>query len=61
MELQGEFEEEHGPHQEPEPWRAPMRCPECHGIQTRFVTMNYEMSVYECELCGAEFEVEDDA
>ena len=61
MNLQDAFEAEGGPEREPEAWRAPVRCPECHGIETRFVTMNYEMSVYECDLCGAEFEVEDDA
>ena len=43
---------------EPEPWRPPARCPECHGSQTRFITLNYEMSVYECEVCGVQFEVE---
>ena len=44
--------------EEPEPWRPPARCPECHGSQTRFITLNYEMSVYECEVCGVQFEVE---
>lgn len=46
------------PEPEPEPWRPPARCPECHGSQTRFITLNYEMSVYECEVCGVQFEVE---
>ena len=43
-----------------EPWRPPARCPQCHGIQTRFITLNYEMSVYECELCGIQFETEEE-
>jgi hypothetical protein len=53
------FEEESVPEGAPEPWRPPVRCPGCRGLQTRFVTMNYEMSVYECESCGLEFEHED--
>lgn len=44
---------------EPGGWRPPMRCPQCHQMETHFVTLRYEMSVYECELCGMEFEVEE--
>lgn len=52
------FDDEPVPEEEPTAWRAPARCPECHGNQTRFVSMNYEMSVYTCDVCGTEFEVE---
>ena len=44
---------------EPDPWRPPAHCPKCHTDQTRFVTLKHEMSVYECELCGTQFEVEE--
>ena len=44
---------------QPEPWRPPARCPQCHGNQTRLVSMEYEMSVYECEVCGIQFEAEE--
>ncbi len=44
---------------ESEGWRAPARCPECQGVQTRFVRMEHEFSVYACESCGIEFEQED--
>lgn len=46
---------------EPKPWRPPVRCPACHGNQTRLATMHYEMSVYECDECGAQFEIEEEA
>ncbi len=44
---------------EPEPWRPPVRCPQCHGDQTRFLTLHHEMSVYQCEVCGVKFETEE--
>lgn len=44
----------------PEPWRPPVRCPQCNGVQTRFLTLRYEVSVYECETCGLQFEVEEE-
>ena len=43
---------------EPEPWRPPVACPQCSRTRTRFVTLHYELAVYECELCEIEFEVE---
>ena len=46
--------------QEPEPWRAPVRCPKCNSDQTRFRTLQYEMSIYECELCRTRFEIEEE-
>lgn len=52
-------DDEPGPEEESGVWRPPARCPECRGNQTRFVGMNYEMSVYECEVCGTKFEAED--
>ena len=54
-----EGEEEPVPQEEPEPWRAPAVCPQCHGTETRFVELRYEMSVYVCERCACEFEVEE--
>jgi hypothetical protein len=45
--------------EEAETWRPPARCPQCMSAQTRFLTMNYEMSVYECDVCGIQFEVEE--
>ena len=53
------FDDVPGPEEESAVWRPPARCPECRGNQTRFIGMNYEMSVYECAVCGTEFEVED--
>ena len=47
------------PEGEPAPWRPPVHCPRCQTDQTRFVELRYEMSVYACELCGAQFEVEE--
>jgi rubredoxin len=44
---------------EPESWRPPARCPQCRTTQTRFIRMEYEASVYECEVCGIEFEAEE--
>jgi len=45
---------------EPERWRPPVRCPDCGKIETRFVTMRYERSIYECEICGVQFEVDEE-
>ena len=45
--------------EEPEPWRPPVACPNCGLTQTRFVTMRYEVLVYECEICEAQFEVDE--
>ena len=54
------FGAEEPPSAEPEPWRPPVGCPRCQGTRTRLVGMHYEMSVYECELCRLQFEVEED-
>ncbi len=51
------FESE-DPNADPPEWRAPTPCPQCGQTQTRLVTRRYEMSVYECELCGAQFEAD---
>ena len=48
------------PEEEPVSWHPPVRCPSCGGVQTRFITLRYEMSVYECEVCGTEFETEEE-
>ena len=47
------------PAQEPERWRPPVACPQCRQTQTRFVTLHHEMSVYVCEVCGVQFEVDE--
>lgn len=58
---QGGFLEEEGFFsEEPEPWRPPVRCPQCNGVQTRFLAMRYEVSVYECEACGLQFEADEE-
>ena len=58
--IAGAFEEgEPSFEAEPEPWQAPARCPGCRTAQTRFIRMEHEASVYECQLCGIEFEAEE--
>jgi hypothetical protein len=52
------FEDEPVPEEEPETWRPPVPCPQCGQTQTRFVTYHYEVAVYECDLCRAQFEAE---
>ena len=60
MSIQDVFDDAEPAHEaEPEPWRPPVRCPQCHGLQTRFLTLNYEMSVYACEVCNVKFEIEE--
>ena len=56
QEIFGEGEPAYEP--EPEPWRPPARCPQCLGNQTRFLTVSDEMAVYECDVCGIQFETE---
>ena len=38
----------------------PVQCPKCYSTDTRFVEPNHEMSVYECNVCGYHFEIEED-
>ena len=52
-------EDEPVPGEEPEPWRSPARCPHCRTTQTRFIRMEHEASIYECDLCGVQFEAEE--
>lgn len=60
MDVQDTFsEDEPAGEPEPAPWRPPARCPQCLGSQTRFITMESEMSVYECDVCGVQFETEE--
>jgi hypothetical protein len=58
--MEGVFIDGENPLEEPERWRPPAACPQCRQTRTRFVELHYEMSVYECELCGIRFEVEED-
>ena len=53
------FKEGEQPPEGPPLWRPPMRCPQCHQADTRLVTMRHEMSVYTCERCHIEFEIEE--
>lgn len=41
-------------------WNPPVKCPKCSSDDTRFVEPQYETSIYECNVCGCRFEVEDD-
>lgn len=60
MSLAGRYEDEEAPYDpEPEPWRPPVQCPECFARQTRFLSLHHEVSVYECDLCGVRFEIEE--
>ena len=47
------------PSDEPQPWLPPAPCPRCGETQTRFVEMRYEISVYACEICEIQFEIEE--
>ena len=40
-------------------WNPPVECPKCSSKDTRFVEPREEMSVYECNLCGCRFEIEE--
>ena len=40
-------------------WRPLVPCPQCRQTRTRFITLRHELSVYECELCRLQFEVEE--
>jgi transcription elongation factor Elf1 len=41
-------------------WHPPVECPKCGSEETHFVEPNYEMSIYECDVCGCRFEREED-
>ncbi len=41
-------------------WSPPVGCPKCGSQDTRFVEPRYEMSIYECLVCGCRFEIADD-
>ena len=45
--------------EEPQGWKAAVACPNCGRTETRFVTLKYEMSVYVCEICDTQFEVDE--
>ena len=44
---------------EPPEWRPPVACPACGQTETRLLTLHHEMSVYLCERCNTQFEVEE--
>lgn len=39
-------------------WSGDVECPFCGSTETAFIEMNYEMSVYECQVCNRRFEIE---
>jgi transcription elongation factor Elf1 len=41
-------------------WHPAVECPECNSKDTRFVEPHEEMSIYECNICGCRFEIEED-
>jgi len=41
-------------------WHPPVQCPKCGSTDTHFVEPYYEMSIYECNICGCGFEVEEE-
>lgn len=41
-------------------WIAPVECPRCGSKDIRFVEPHYEMAIYECNICGCRFEIEED-
>ena len=41
-------------------WRPSAACPKCGGTDTRFVEPHHEVSVYECNVYGCRFEVEEE-
>lgn len=40
-------------------WQPPSQCPKCGSTDTRFVEPHYEMSIYECNVCGCRFEIDE--
>jgi len=53
------FKDNEVPPDEPPIWPQPVPCPQCQQTTTRFVTLQHEMSVYACESCRTQFEVEE--
>ena len=41
-------------------WFPEVVCPKCASRDVRFIEPHYEMSVYECNICGYRFEIEED-
>ncbi len=44
---------------EPEAWRPSVRCPQCISTAARCVSPHDQPAVYECEVCGLQFEVDE--
>ena len=42
-------------------WNPPVECPKCDSADTRFLEPHYEMSIYECNVCGCRFEIEENS
>ncbi len=41
-------------------WQPRVQCPKCGSTDTRFIEPHHEISVYECNVCGCRFEVEEE-
>ena len=53
-----DFEFEDEAEEEKEEWSESVECPFCGSVDTAFLEMHYEMSVYECQICNRRFEIE---
>lgn len=40
-------------------WSLAIERPKCGSKDTRFIEPHYEISVYECNVCGCRFEAEE--
>ncbi|MDD5254520.1 MAG: hypothetical protein PHR11_00520 [Candidatus Omnitrophica bacterium] len=40
-------------------WHEEIRCPECGSSETHFIEVRNDLSVFECEICGCRFEIEE--
>ena len=56
---QSYFEEGELPPEEDPIWRPQVTCPSCGLQQTRLLSMRHEASLYRCEVCSVEFEVDE--
>ena len=54
------FDEGQLPPDEPGGWRPPVACPNCLQPSTRLITLQHEMSLYACERCRIQFEIEEE-
>jgi DNA-directed RNA polymerase subunit M/transcription elongation factor TFIIS len=41
-------------------WSMAVECPKCGSKDMHFVESHYEMSFYECNVCGYRFEIDEE-